>query len=497
MAQKNLSRRQFLRGAGVAGAGLVALLAGCQPKIVEVEVEKVVKETVVVTEQVEVKEAVLPWAYTPLGIPFDGKPISLSYWDWHLPRIEMMERWFAKYSETYPNVTFEISNVPFDDYFTKLKAAVPAKQAPDICYFHQGYGNFETIVWGGLLEPFPEEQFPPVAMRETFYLLDAWTGPEGRIYWIPTGAMSAGIYYNVELFEAEGLTGDDIPVTWDGLLDLAKSLTKYDAAGRVEISGYNVNQYEDANYGYLWRQKGTWLWDEQYTRPCFNQQEIIDALQWIRDLNHKHRVCDDDFLSWSDGFYAGKVYMTPGWSWFSGSLRVNQPQLKFGVRRIPTWTGEFSPCVGGGSADPQSIVVPVTGDPARKRVGLDVIAWLYSNPEFLIDNSLTLGSPPATPQIAGHPLLMKDETVAALTPQAEWLITGGGGAPLTGTVLQKWLWDGIYKAGMDIREAVLRAQEEVEQVTADYRKEVGEENFRVFERNYKYADLMRFPNCLS
>ena len=70
MAQKNLSRRQFLRGAGFAGAGLVALLAGCQPKIVEVTTivekavketvpEKVVKETVVSVQKEVVKETVV------------------------------------------------------------------------------------------------------------------------------------------------------------------------------------------------------------------------------------------------------------------------------------------------------------------------------------------------------------------------------------------------------------------------------------------------------
>ena len=57
---KKLSRRAFLRGMGATGAGLAAMMAGCQPKTVvvekqvtvEVEKEKVVKETVVVEKQV-------------------------------------------------------------------------------------------------------------------------------------------------------------------------------------------------------------------------------------------------------------------------------------------------------------------------------------------------------------------------------------------------------------------------------------------------------------
>jgi len=49
-----LSRRELLRRVGLGAAGLV--LAACQPKVVEVE--KVVKETVVVTEEKEVEKVV-------------------------------------------------------------------------------------------------------------------------------------------------------------------------------------------------------------------------------------------------------------------------------------------------------------------------------------------------------------------------------------------------------------------------------------------------------
>ena len=49
-----MTRRELLRMAGVGSAGL--LLAACQPKVVEVE--RIVEQTVVVTEEKVVKEAV-------------------------------------------------------------------------------------------------------------------------------------------------------------------------------------------------------------------------------------------------------------------------------------------------------------------------------------------------------------------------------------------------------------------------------------------------------
>jgi multiple sugar transport system substrate-binding protein len=523
---KKVSRRKFLQGFGLAAAG--AAVAACQPQtvIVEKEVEKVVKETVVVETEKEVEKVVketvvvekekvvketvvvkeqvevrvqdtgLPWQYSPIGSPNNGEPITFSYWDWHQPRIDMMERWFPKYSDLYPNAQFEITNTPFSDYWTKAKAAIPAGEAPDLMYFHQGYGNFQTFVWGGLLEAFPEDMFPPTEMKDTFTSLSAWLGPKDQIYWIPTGAMSEAIYYNKDMFEEVGLTGEDIPITWDDLVVFAKELTQYDSAGRVDISGFDTNGYEMSTWQFRWKNYGKWLWDEDYRYPCYAQEEIIETLQWFVDLREKHKIVDLDFLGWMDAFGSGKAFMVPGWSWFTGWMNVNQPQVNYGVRRIPSIDGDFPPCAGPGSADPQSIVVPVTNPPERKMAALDVIAFLYSNPEFLIDNSLTLGSPPVTPQILNSPLLMSDETVSAITPQAEWLTFGGGGAPTGGDILNKWLRDGIFVAGGDVTQNVLSCQEELNAATDEYREEVGEENFIVTEREYLHADMMSFGECM-
>ena len=51
MSKKRLSRREFLRGAGLAGVGLALTAVGCQPKTVMVE-----KEVTTVVEKEKLKE---------------------------------------------------------------------------------------------------------------------------------------------------------------------------------------------------------------------------------------------------------------------------------------------------------------------------------------------------------------------------------------------------------------------------------------------------------
>lgn len=54
---------------------------------------------------------------------------------------------------------------------------------------------------------------------------------DGKTYGIPMGTAPFAVYYNTELWEAAGLTDDDIPTTVDELLDVAATLTEGDIYG--------------------------------------------------------------------------------------------------------------------------------------------------------------------------------------------------------------------------------------------------------------------------
>jgi multiple sugar transport system substrate-binding protein len=456
-----------------------------------------VPQTVVVTKVVEkpVKDTILPFKYRPLGKPFDGKPVTLKFWDWSGPRMLLFERWFAKYTEVYPNVKFETSVVPWGDYWTKLKASIPAGQAPDMHFHH--WGQSDVFVWGGLLEPLPEDLFPPSELEQTFNTLKTWQGPKGRYYWMPTGMMSGMIFYNKDIFKEAKVEAKDFPKTWDDMVTLGKRLTKYDTAGRVAVSGFNVNGFFNGLFRILYRQKGLWIWNKERTRPCYNQQDIADAIQWTVDLTEKHRLTDPDFLDYTSSFAAGKAAMILGWNWVAGNLKTNSPNIKFGSFPIPTWTGKFEPCAAEGSPDPASVVVASTTPLDRKKAALDVIAWLYSNPEFLLDNQLTFAVPPTTPQLANHPLLANDETITNSIPQMDYVIAGVEGLPLEGTTFNKWLVDGVFKQKMPIKDAMANCQKEMDGLVKEYFDTYKVTEVRVFEHQYKHADKMHWGKCLS
>ena len=505
MLEKRMTRRNLLRSAALLGATLVAACA--EPKIVEVEkvvtrevikeVEKEVvkRETVVVKETVEVqvRDVDLPFKYARFGTPFDGKPIKLSYWNYQEPLHDFWVKWFGLYAGDYPNVAVDVIEVPYDKMWEKLRVAIPAGEAPDMFYLHQDMFHW-TGVMGGLVRPFPEEMFPPVDVKKTFVLLDSWSGPEGKIYWIPSGTMQPSLYYNLDIFEEAGLSKADLPKSWDQLIELAKDLTQRDSAGRVQRSGFNLNGRGTPMVEY---QFGKFIWPEDYAYPCYYTEEAIKGRQFQWDVNHTYKLCDDDFLSWIDAFTSGMTAMTYAFTWFTGHLKQNAPQLNYGVAPIPSVSGEFAPALAWSSPDPQSPAVPISTPPDRAMVCFDATAWLFSRPDFLIDMSRSLGTPPNTPQLNFHPLLKSDPVLTDILEAAEWSISGRGGAPLAQNA---WNQVASYDnwrvhGGMPPVEDLMEGAKEAKRITEEYRKEVGEENFYVFEHNYLHADLMDFPDC--
>ena len=114
MSQKQLSRRMFLRGASVTA--VAALVAACQPKVVEVEkevtrvVKEVVKETVVVAGTPKVVEKVVT------AKPAPAEVITLRVMTRAGPGGGDTHRHFCKkFDEEHPNITVKTEDTPYGE----------------------------------------------------------------------------------------------------------------------------------------------------------------------------------------------------------------------------------------------------------------------------------------------------------------------------------------------------------------------------------------------
>ena len=156
------------------------------------------------------------------------------------------------FMEEFPDVTVEVTAVPWDAANDRLVTAIAGGDVPDVSLIGTTWmGQFATM---GGLEPTPDTIDPAQ------FFEGAWnsTVVDGTSYGVPWYVETRLIYYRTDLAEEGGF--NQAPATWDELTQLAEAMVE---AG--------------AEYGISLQPGGTGAW--QTYMPFFWQAggEIVDA----------------------------------------------------------------------------------------------------------------------------------------------------------------------------------------------------------------------------
>jgi multiple sugar transport system substrate-binding protein len=434
-------------------------------------------------EPVDVGGTATGVAYEMKPSMFDGKPITLTLWDWHTPRLNYWKEITPKYTKMYPNVTFEIVAAPGADYWTKLTAAIPAGEGPDIFHFHNS--NHTPFIENNLIDPFPEDIFVPSFYKENYIGMAEghFMDKNGHIRYLPYGAMAAELYINTKMWQDAGLTENDYPKTWDDLLVVAKKLTKYDASGAIDISGFDFNGYIQ----YLWNdmlfQQGRYMYTKDGRGCQVDNPESINALNVITNF-YDQNVNSRDFLAWDEAFGTGKTAMVWSWTWATGWLKTTYPDLDFTVVRMPSFTGKDLPALGRQNYE-VSLVVNPSKDVERRKVSWDFLHWLYSDDEKLVDLALMHNIAPAYKKLNDNPRILADATIADLSKSIPYKVFPGEFPTTMDDAFTQYVTQNIM-AGTPVDQVVKEAQTACDNA-------LQEKQYWIVERSYAHdADMI--PN---
>ncbi|WP_134701314.1 sugar ABC transporter substrate-binding protein [Ammoniphilus sp. YIM 78166] len=250
----------------------------------------------------------------------------------------------AKVTEKHPEITVKFETDSFPNYWDKLQTQVASGSAPDIISMQSL--RMPTFATRGALEPLnPFIENSPEFKIENFdgSILDALSW-DGKIMAIPYDLGPYILYYNKDLFDKYGVAYPDENMDWAGFLEKAKATT------------------QDGNYGYVMRnvidQVVPWIWanggnymNEEKTKSMINEKEAAEAIQFLSDLMHKHKVTmpitdpgNDTF--YREQFYAGKVAMYLDGPWNFGNVRA-KANFKWDITTIPQGKGEINSWVAG------------------------------------------------------------------------------------------------------------------------------------------------------
>ena len=207
MSEKFVSRRAFLRRSSLVGAGMAVMLAGCQPKVVEVTkiVEKVVKETVevekIVKEAVEVEKEVTRVVEKIV----EGAPAKLPKMKIRLterkPYTDIM---LVNFQTSEPNVEVQLETIA-GDFTQQMYTMAAAGTTPDVAWISDAR-VLPLAVNKVMLDMNPLADGDTDFDSSDIYPSMKGLGEfEGGWYMIPWAADAPVMYYNKTMLEEKGL----------------------------------------------------------------------------------------------------------------------------------------------------------------------------------------------------------------------------------------------------------------------------------------------------
>ena len=342
--ERKLSRRAFLRAFG-AGAAATALGA-CAPKTVVVEVEKevtrevekvvketvmvegkpvevtkVVKETIVVKEEVE-KEVTRVVAPEP-------ETGEIVFWSWdeatQAPLIKGFEEKFPGFK-----VTHELTQNYYDTFLASLVAGAGL---PDCawCDAH-AYQKFartgQLIALDEFLVPYKEDILP--------FLWDAGL-VDGTQYGAPRRYASEMIWYRKDRFEEVGIDPAAIE-TWDDLIILGQQAATDD---EHFMTCYDQSWFDYAYQSMLFGKEGTGFYDAEDNVVVNSEENLANTEKFLQlvqsGVARPVEYWGPDWYSIADTAKIACIVM-PYWYGFEPMYSMPSPENKenWGVLPIPS-----------------------------------------------------------------------------------------------------------------------------------------------------------------
>ena len=402
-----------------------------------------------------------------------GEALELEFW-YPEDVKAIVEKYAALYTEAHPNITFVFNSSPWDDYWTKLPMSISGGQGPDIFWMHNAY----TDQMMGLMAAMPEDIFPMEALKADFrqvaeHLID------GKLYYIDTGLMSSIIMYNKAMWKDAGLSETELPKTWDEVLTAAKAMTKADAAGNIEVSGFSfngdngfANLVQAMNY-----QKGHFTFSADGTTSLYNDPVTIEHMEYLRSWYTDAKVGDHKGSVTYEAIASGKTAMICDWTWIPGFVAADFPEIELGFFPTPAFgetpaaydrnNGECSPVVSDKSSD------------AEKAAAFDFVKWLLAGDDFIKEFSLAQGIFPSKFSLNDDPDIQANPLHQVLAQTIDRTIWVGPLPSQIESIVARYLQEDFLNNGVSAADAVKKTDELIAQELAS-----GDLNFVPSERAY-------------
>lgn len=200
-----------------------------------------------------------------------SEPVTITYTNFisNGGNEENLAKIVAAFEAENPNITVEVTTLPYSDYSTALQTDLAAGTVSDT--FDVEYSSYASLQANGVLAPLTISD--PGIYRPS--LLEAYS-TDGVQYAVPSSFSTVVVFYNKDLFDAAGVATPTRDWTWAEQTDAAKKLTDKDAGVWGQHQPVSFYEY----YKVLAQNGGTFLNDDK-TAVAFNTPEGVEAAEWL------------------------------------------------------------------------------------------------------------------------------------------------------------------------------------------------------------------------
>lgn len=264
--------------------------------------------------------------------------VTLTMGSWRTDDVDAMNKVLAAFSKDHPNIKIEFDPTNPPDYNAALQTQFEGGTAPDLMYT-RSFSPTDQLYASGYLASL--QDLPGLKDAFTDQSLEAWSTPDGVPYSVPIEAVSHGIYYNKDVFDANKIA---VPMTWEELLDASKKLKD---AGVTPFANGTGEAWTDAEIlfmnlapDFIGGHDGriAYLKGDR----CFNDASVVSAFQAVADIA-PYLPKDQASLKYNDQrqvFLQGQAAMWFGGSWDVSYFESQNPTFKWGVFAVPAPKGQ-------------------------------------------------------------------------------------------------------------------------------------------------------------
>lgn len=333
---------------------------------------------------------------------------TVTLWSWRTEDEAAMRRIFDVFEAKNPDIKVDIQFTPDADYQNRLSTALRGGRGPDIAQL-KAYGELQPFIEAGYLEPL-DEAVPELKNLPDSALGGARGHADGRLYGVPYSVPMMGVFYNTDIFAAQGIA---VPKTYK---EFVAACEKLKTAGITPIAAGGAG-------GSAWALEigvgvvgptvyGPDFYDEMIRgKATFEDPRWVGAVKRYAELKpfFSEGFAGVDYTTSTQQFIGGKAAMFLGGSFENGSFKAQNPNLKFSIFSFPAddaatplYTSAFSDGSYG-----------LVSESENKGAATKVLAWM-ATAEFAQLFADELGWPPARTDVT-----VKDPVLAEMMKMAK------------------------------------------------------------------------------